>query len=211
MVTLDLFDLMMRLETLRASIRCYHRRADMSVIGYKRVSSEGQNLDRQELGEVDKVFEEKLSGKSAKDRQALQAMIDYAREGDAVVVYSIDRLARDLRDLQDIISNLNDKGVAITFLTERLTFSAEADDAFAKLQLQMMGAFAEFERNIIKKRQAEGIAKAKARGAYKGTKKRIDREKVRQLKAEGHSTYKIAAEMGISRMSVHRILNTEAA
>ena len=183
----------------------------MSVIGYKRVSSEGQNLDRQDLGEVDKVFEEKLSGKLAKDRPALQAMIEYAREGDAIVVYSIDRLARDLRDLQDIISTLNDKGVSISFLSERLTFSAETDDAFAKLQLQMMGAFAEFERNIIKKRQAEGIAKAKARGAYKGTKKRIDREKVHQLKAEGNSTYKIAEEMGISRMSVHRILNTEAA
>ena len=95
-------------------------------------------------------------------------MIEYAREGDAVVVFSIDRLARDLRDLQDIISTLNDKGVSISFLSERLTFSAEADDAFAKLQLQMMGAFAEFERNIIKKRQAEGIAKAKAKGVYKG-------------------------------------------
>ena len=81
----------------------------MSVIGYKRVSSEGQNLDRQDLGQVDKVFEEKLSGKSAKARPALQAMIEYAREGDAVVVYSIDRLARDLRDLQDIISTLNDR------------------------------------------------------------------------------------------------------
>ena len=183
----------------------------MSVIGYRRVSSEGQNLDRQELGEVEKVFEEKLSGKSAKDRPALQVMIDYAREGDAVVVYSIDRLARDLRDLQDIISTLNDKGVSISFLSERLTFSAEADDAIAKLQLQMMGAFAEFERNIIKKRQAEGIAKAKAKGVYKGTKKRIDRDKVHELKAEGYSTYKIAKEMGISRMSVHRILNTEAA
>ena len=183
----------------------------MSVIGYKRVSSEGQNLDPQDLGQVDKVFEEKLSGKSAKDRPALQAMIEYAREGDAVVVYSIDRLARDLRDLQDIISTLNDKGVAISFLSERLTFSAEADDAIAKLQLQMMGAFAEFERNIIKKRQAEGIAKAKAKGVYKGTKKRIDRVKVHQMKAEGYSTYKIADEMGISRMSVHRILNTEAA
>ena len=89
----------------------------MSVIGYKRVSSEGQNLDRQDLGQVDKVFEEKLSGKSAKARPALQAMIEYAREGDAVVVYSIDRLARDLRDLQDIISTLNDKGVSISFLS----------------------------------------------------------------------------------------------
>ena len=77
-------------------------------------------------------------------------------------VESIDRLARDLRDLQDIISTLNEKGVAIEFLSERLKFIAEADDAFAKLQLQMKGAFAEFERNIIRKRQAEGIAKAKA-------------------------------------------------
>lgn len=74
----------------------------------------------------------------------------------------------------------------------------------------MMGAFAQFERNIIRKRQAEGISKAKAGGVYKGTKKRIDREKVRQMKADGYSTYKIAEEMSISRMSVHRILNTEA-
>jgi DNA invertase Pin-like site-specific DNA recombinase len=181
--------------------------AIMATIGYRRVSSEGQNLDRQELGNLDKVFEEKQSGKSAKDRPALQAMIDYAREGDSVVVYSIDRLARDLRDLQDIIQTLNDKGVAISFLSERLTFSADADDAFAKLQLQMMGAFAEFERNIIRKRQAEGIAKAKAAGKFKGGKKRIDRDQVRKLRSDGLSTYKIAEQMGISRMSVHRILN----
>ena len=183
----------------------------MSVIGYKRVSTVDQNLDRQDLGDVDKVFEEKLSGKSASDRPALQDLIGYARDGDIVVVHSIDRLARDLRDLQDIIQKLNDKGVAISFLSERLTFSADADDAFAKLQLQMMGAFAEFERNIIRKRQAEGIAVAKAKGVYKGGKKRIDRDKVHQLKAEGLSTYKIADAMGVSRMSVHRILNTESA
>ena len=183
----------------------------MSVIGYKRVSTVDQNLDRQDLGDVDKVFEEKLSGKSASDRPALQDLIGYARDGDIVVVHSIDRLARDLRDLQDIIQKLNDKGVAISFLSERLTFSADADDAFAKLQLQMMGAFAEFERNIIRKRQAEGIAAAKAKGVYKGGKKRIDRDKVHQLKAEGLSTYKIADAMGVSRMSVHRILNTESA
>ena len=179
----------------------------MARIGYRRVSSEGQNLNRQELGELDKVFEEKLSGSSAKDRPALQAMLDYSREGDTVVVYSIDRLARDLRDLQDIISTLNVKGVAISFLSENLTFSADADDAFAKLQLQMMGAFAEFERNIIRKRQAEGIAKAKALGKFKGGKRRIDRDRVRQLSDEGLSTYKIADQMNISRMSVHRILN----
>ena len=183
----------------------------MSDIGYKRVSTVDQNLERQDLGDVDKVFEEKLSGKSASDRPALQELIGYARDGDTVVVHSIDRLARDLRDLQDIIQTLNDKGVTIQFLSERLTFSADADDAFAKLQLQMMGAFAEFERNIIRKRQAEGIAVAKAKGVYKGGKKRIDRDKVRQLSAEGLSTYKIADAMGVSRMSVHRILNTESA
>ena len=165
----------------------------MSLIGYKRVSSDSQSTDRQDLGELDKVFEEKLSGKSASDRPALVAMTDYAREGDTVKVHSIDRLARDLRDLQSIISQLNDKGVTISFLSENLTFSAGADDAFAKLQLQMMGAFAEFERNIIRKRQPV-----------------IDRDEVRKLKAEGLSTYKIADQMGISRMSVHRILNNAA-
>jgi DNA invertase Pin-like site-specific DNA recombinase len=106
-----------------------------------------------------------------------------------------------------IIQKLNDKGVTISFLSERLTFNSDANDALAKLQLQMMGAFAEFERNIIKKRQAEGIAKAKAKGVYKGGKPRIDREQVQQLRSEGLSTYKIASAMGISRMSVHRILN----
>ena len=182
----------------------------MAVIGYKRVSTADQNLDRQDLGQLDKVFGEKQSGKSASDRPALQSMIDYVREGDSVVVHSIDRLARDLRDLQSIIEALNAKGVAISFKSENLTFSAESDDAFAKLQLQMMGAFAEFERNIIRKRQAEGIAKAKAKGTYKGGKKRINRDKVKELKSEGLSTYKIADALGISRMSVHRILNEEA-
>ena len=184
----------------------------MSIIGYKRVSSQTQSTERQDLGKLDKVFEEKVSGKTTKDRPALLAMIDYSRNGDTVKVHSIDRLARDLRDLQSIISQLNDKGVAISFLSENLTFSAEADDAFAKLQLQMMGAFAEFERNIIRKRQAEGIAKAKVRGVYKDRKRSttINRDQVRNLKDEGLSTYKIADKMGISRMSVHRILNNAA-
>jgi DNA invertase Pin-like site-specific DNA recombinase len=135
-------------------------------------------------------------------------MIDYARAGDTVLVHSIDRLARDLRDLQAIISQLNDKGVTITFMSESLTFGAGAEDAFAKLQLQMMGAFAEFERNIIRKRQAEGIAKAKARGVYKNRTRKsvIDRDRVKALSTEGLSTYKIAEKMSISRMSVHRIL-----
>jgi DNA invertase Pin-like site-specific DNA recombinase len=127
-----------------------------------------------------------------------------------VVVWSIDRLARDLRDLQDIISTLNGKGVSISFVSENLTFSANQEDPFAQLQLHLMGAFAEFERSIIKKRQAEGIAKAKAKGVYKGRSKSIDRDKVKAFRADGMSTYKIAEEMGVSRMSVHRILNEAA-
>jgi DNA invertase Pin-like site-specific DNA recombinase len=181
----------------------------MASVGYVRVSSVNQNTERQDLGEVDKIFTEKLSGKDTK-RPELLAMIDYVRDGDTIVVYSIDRLARDLRDLQDIISKLNDKGVAITFLSEKLTFGAGVDDALAKLQLQMMGAFAEFERNIIRKRQAEGITKAKERGVYTNRKRKttIDYEKVKSLRNEGLSTYRIANDMKISRMSVHRILNT---
>ena len=105
------------------------------------------------------------SGKDT-NRTALNEMIAFVRNGDQVVVHSIDRLARDLRDLQTIILQLNEKGVGIEFLSERLVFSGNNDDAFAKLQLQLMGAFAEFERNIIRKRQAEGIAKAKAKGVY---------------------------------------------
>lgn len=180
----------------------------MAVIGYVRVSSSTQSTERQELGNVDKLFEEIASGKNTSERPALLSMIDYARSDDIVKVYSIDRLARDLRDLQDIITQLNDKGVTISFITEGLSFSADANDAFAKLQLQMMGAFAEFERNIIKKRQAEGIAKAKERGVYANRKRSptIDRGTVQQLREQGLSTYKIADKMGISRMSVHRIL-----
>lgn len=182
----------------------------MTVVGYKRVSSAEQNLARQDLQGVEKVFEEKISGKSASDRPALQEMLSWVRDGDQVVVWSIDRLARDLRDLQDIISTLTSKGVSISFVSENLTFSANQDDPFAQLQLQMMGAFAQFERSIIKKRQAEGIAKAKVKGVYKGRKATIDRDKVKGLRAEGLSTYKIAEQMGVSRMSVHRILNEAA-
>lgn len=171
-------------------------------IGYRRVSSEGQNLDRQDLV-CDKLFEEKVSG-AKRDREALAQMIEFAREGDEVIVWSIDRLARDLRDLQDIIQRLNDKGVSVSFLKEKLVFSGEADDAFARLQLQMMGAFAEFERNIIRQRQAEGIARAKARGVYKGRKKTIDENRIRTMKADGHSVTEISEVLGVSRMTVYR-------
>ena len=173
-------------------------------VGYRRVSTVEQKFDRQELGELDKLFEEKVSGSNA-ERIALNELIDFVRQDDEVVVYSIDRLARNLRDLQSIIQKLNDKGATIHFLGERLTFSASSDDAFAKLQLQMMGAFAEFERNIIRKRQAEGIAKAKAKGVYAKRGASINIEKIRELQKEGLTITAIARAIDISRMSVYRI------
>ena len=174
-------------------------------VGYRRVSTVEQNLDRQDLGVVEKVFEDKASGKNA-DREHLQEMLSFVRDGDEVVVYSIDRLARDLRDLQSIITQLNDKGVSIEFLSERLVFSGRSDDALAKLQLQMMGAFAEFERNIIRKRQAEGIAKAKQRGVYDNRKrtKKVSDARILKLKEEGLNNTEIGEYLGISRMTVHR-------
>lgn len=179
-------------------------------VGYRRVSTIDQNLERQDLGAVERVFEEKVSGKNT-DRAALQEMIAFVREGDEIVVFSIDRLARDLRDLQSIIQTLNDKGVSITFLSERLTFTGDTDDAFSRLQLQLMGAFAEFERNIIRKRQAEGIAKAKARGVYQGRKKKVDDQKIIALKQQGMRVSEIAAALGVSRMTVYRALSLSGA
>lgn len=180
----------------------------MAIVGYQRVSSFDQSLDRQDLGDVDKLFSEKVSGATAKGRPALQDLLGYIREGDTVVVYSIDRLARDLRDLQDIINQVVDKGVTIRFVSEGLSFSAGVDDPFAQLQLQMMGAFAQFERNIIRKRQAEGIAKAKARGVYdeRTRKPQHDHAKIRKLHAEGLNKAAIAREVGCTRMTVHRVL-----
>ena len=175
-------------------------------VGYQRVSSEEQNLERQEMDDVERVFSEKVSGASSKNRPALAEMIEFVRSGDEVVVHSIDRLARDLRDLQRIISQLNDKGVTVSFVSENLSFTGDKTDAFATLQLQMMGAFAEFERNIIRKRQAEGIAKAKAKGVYKGRKKTIDSTQVKQMKQDGMTVADIARQLSISRVSVYRNL-----
>ena len=177
-------------------------------IGYRRVSTHEQNLDRQDIGQLDKVFEEKISGSSAKQRPELQAMIDFAREGDEVIVWSIDRMARDLRDLQSIIQTLLEKQVSITFIAENLSFTASSNDPFAKLQLHLMGAFAEFERSIIRKRQAEGIAKAKARGVYKGRKPTIDVQQILDLRGQGLRPTQIAQELGISRVSVYRAMNS---
>ena len=174
-------------------------------VAYKRVSSSTQSTQRQDMGAVDKEFVEQVSGKNIADRPKLQELIEFVREGDEVLVWSIDRLARDLRDLQTIVQRINAKGASVVFTKEQLTFSG-ADDAFSKLHLHLLGAVAEFERSIIKSRQAEGIAKAKERGVYQGRKKQIDDNKILELTAAGHSQNEVAELMGITRMSVYRCL-----
>lgn len=177
-------------------------------IGYRRVSSVEQNLARQELAGCGKVFEEKASAGRGSSRPQLDALVEFAREGDEVVVHSIDRLARDLRDLQSILEALNGKGVSVSFVTENLKFSASQEDPFSQLQLQLLGAFSQFERAIIRKRQAEGIAKAKAKGVYRGKLPSIDPEQVKILKASGLGATAIAKQLGIGRASVYRLLES---
>ena len=176
-------------------------------IGYRRVSTEEQNLDRQELPDCEKVFEEKASAGRGSERPELERLIEFAREGDEVLVHSIDRLARDLVDLQRILEQLTAKSVSLTFLTERLTFSASSEDPFSRLQLQLLGAFAQFERAIIRKRQSEGIAKAKAKGVYRGRKASIVPNQVKDLHRAGLGATAIAKELGIGRASVYRLLS----
>lgn len=182
----------------------------MTKVFYRRTSSLNQNLDRQETpADCGKVFEEKISAVS-RERHALKDMLEWVREGDEVVVWSICRLARDLRDLQNIITKLNNKGVTVTFLTEKLSFSANQNDPFARLQLQMMGAFCEFDRQMILLRQREGINKARERGCYKGRKATIQVERIKELKSRGLGATEIAEELQIGRASVYRLLNANS-
>lgn len=174
------------------------------TVAYIRVSSAGQNLDRQrELeNEAQRVFEEKASA-STRERPVLNEMLAYVREGDTLLVWSMDRLARSLVDLIALVQELNAKGVTVIFKKENLTFSADSNDPFATLMMQIMGAFGEFERTIIKQRTAEGIARAKERGAYKGRKKKelTDQQLEDATKriADGVPKAVIARELGVSR------------
>jgi DNA invertase Pin-like site-specific DNA recombinase len=175
-------------------------------VQYRRVSSVLQNLDRQEtLDYCEKVFQEKESA-STRDRPALQAMLEFVRSGDHIYCHSIDRISRSLKDLTEILDELKTKEVAITFLTENLTFSSDKDDPLATLQLQIMGALSQWELSVSKLRQAEGILKAKLKGVYLGRKKSIDVGKIKALSEEGLGATVIAQKMGCSRQSVYRNL-----
>ncbi|ANE57976.1 MULTISPECIES: recombinase family protein [Methylomonas] len=179
-------------------------------IGYIRVSSFDQNPERQlEQVEVSKVFTDKASGKDT-ERPALDELLAFVREGDTVVVHSMDRLARNLDDLRRLVQQLTKRGVRIEFVKECLTFTGE-DSPMANLLLSVMGAFAEFERALIRERQREGIALAKQRGAYRGRKKALSTEQVAELQSRasaGEQKAKLAREYGISRETLYQYLKT---
>ena len=180
-------------------------------VAYIRVSSSSQSLELQreavQKENVQKIFEEKVSGTSTQGREKLKEMLEFVREGDSVYITRTDRLAQSILDLQLIVKELTEKGVSLV-ATEQLI---STKDATSKCFLDMLGVFAEFETNIRKERQMEGIAKAKAKGVYKGGKKRIDVAEIRRLKNEGFGATKIARELNIHRDSVYRLLKEEVA
>jgi DNA invertase Pin-like site-specific DNA recombinase len=177
-------------------------------IGYIRVSSEGQNTIRQLEGvTLDKEFTEAMTG-SVRNRPQLESCLNYVREGDTLHVHSIDRLARNLLDLQEIVDGLVCKGVTVKFHSENLIFANTDDNPMAKLTLQIMGSFAEFERNIAKARQREGIDAAKKEGKHLGRPK-LDKtlsSKAKQLKEEGLNVAEISKKMNLSRPSIYKLL-----
>ncbi|NLT23467.1 MAG: recombinase family protein [Syntrophorhabdus sp.] len=179
-------------------------------IGYVRVSSVEQNTNRQLEGvELDRTFTDRASGKDTR-RPALEELLRFVREGDVVIVHSIDRLARNLPDLRRIVEDLTGRGIQLRFVKENLTFSGD-DSPMSTLLLSVMGAFAEFERALIRERQAEGIAAAKRRGVYKGRKKALSREQAEELKERvrnGERKSALAKAFRISRETLYRYLAT---
>jgi DNA invertase Pin-like site-specific DNA recombinase len=179
-------------------------------IGYVRVSSFDQNPERQlDDVSVNRTFTDKASGKDVQ-RPALEELCAFVRHGDTVIVHSMDRLARNLDDLRRIVQGLTRRGVRIEFVKEGLAFTGE-DSPIATLMLSVMGAFAEFERSLIRERQAEGIALARQRGAYRGRKKSLSPERIGELRrraATGEKKLHLAKDFGISRETLYQYLKT---
>ncbi len=178
------------------------------TIGYIRVSTFEKNTDRQLEGmELDKVFTDKASGKDIK-RPALDDLMEFVREGDTVVVHSMDRLARNLDDLRQIVQKLTGWGIKIQFIKESLTFTGE-DSPMATLMLSVMGAFAEFERALIRERQRDGVALAKQRGVYRGRKRSLSDTEIAEVRrriAAGEKKAGVARDSGISRETLYQYL-----
>lgn len=183
------------------------------LVGYVRVSTLDQNTQRQEdqLKEfnLDELFVDYASGKDT-NRPQLQAALKHLRKGDRLVVHSMDRLARNLDDLRKLVKDLNSRSIAVQFVKESLIFSGD-DSPMSNLLLSIMGAFAEFERALIRERQKEGIYIAKQKGLYKGRKPSLSKLEVTELKNKdslnsGKNRSSLAIEFGISRQSVYKYL-----
>jgi DNA invertase Pin-like site-specific DNA recombinase len=177
-------------------------------VGYIRVSSLDQNTDRQLEGvNLDKVFTDKASGKDTA-RPQLQAALEYLREGDLLLVHSMDRLARSVDDLRRIVLDLTGKGVHVQFVKESLTFTGE-DSPMSNLLLSLLGAVAEFERSMIRERQREGIELAKKAGVYKGRKPSLTPVQIAEIRKRvkaGEKKARLAAEYQVSRQTLYSAL-----
>jgi DNA invertase Pin-like site-specific DNA recombinase len=178
----------------------------MANVGYARVSTTDQDLSIQlaarKAAGCDPIRAEKRSGTSTVGRDELWTVLDFLREGDTLTVTRIDRLARSIGDLQDIVRELRAKGVKLKATEQPIDTGTPTGKAF----LDMLGVFAEFETNLRRERQMEGIAAAKARGVYKGRPATIEAEAVAKLKADGVGATEIARRLGIGRASVYRVL-----
>ncbi|MFA5709458.1 recombinase family protein [Mycolicibacterium sp.] len=180
-------------------------------VGYVRVSTTDQNTARQLDSEMlDKTFADYASGKDT-NRPELARALEYVREGDTLVVHSMDRLARSLPDLRRLVDELTGRGVSVQFVKENLTFTRDESSPFATLMLNMLGSFAEFERSLLLERQREGIAIAKAKGAYKGRKPALSDEQrtaVAQRLSSGEGATALAREYGVSRATIYNARTT---
>lgn len=182
-------------------------------VGYIRVSTLGQNIDRQSEQlidyKLDEIFIDYASGKDT-NRPQLQAALKHLRKGDTLIIHSMDRLARNLDDLRKIVKELTQRAVTVHFVKEALTFNGE-DSPISNLLLSVMGAFAEFERSLIKERQLEGINIAKQKGLYKGRKPALNGEEIKALKIRdtannNKNRVALAKEFGISRQTLYHYL-----
>lgn len=184
---------------------------DGQVVAYLRVSSLDQNPARQAeaVGGVAKTFIDRASGKGRDERLALAELLDWMRQGDTVRVASMDRLARSVIDLHQIVDELTAKGVSVQFVKESLTFRPGEADATSRLLLGVMGSVAEFERSIIRERQAEGIRAAQARGVYRGRKPALSPAQVEAARdriAQGVPKAAVARTLGVTRQTLYTAL-----
>ena len=184
----------------------------MAIVGYARVSSTGQSLEVQleklEAAGCEEIFAEKRSGTVRTERAELEAALRFVRKGDVLIVTRLDRLARSMNDLSSIVADLMQRGVGFRVLDQAAIDTTTAEGRF---MLNVLGAFAEFETEIRKERQRDGINKAKAVGVYKGRPASIDADAVRSLHAEGLGATAIAKRLDVGRASVYRLLKEPAA